>query len=175
MQTSEKIKILDDAAERSYRLLEEATFGTEEAAHLLTNIQQIEVLKLNLAPLGVNLAPANPIEVIHPRSANPARTEDESACNVTPFPQVAAEETTATAPIEDGPGPGHAPTSTEIDAETRERLKAELRVELLQIQSKHGVNVSGIIEEMGYAKLSDVPLEQYGLLRDKAYAAAGVR
>lgn len=155
MNAQEKLLILANASERGFRKLEEATMGEENTTALLTNLHQVEVL-INAMQIPI----PGFAEIMHPEHT--IRITD-SVDTETPAPieeHEAAKELTSNGP----------------DAATLEKMKAQTRTELARLSAANpGLNVSAIMAEMGYDKLSEVPWTQYEELLGRAREQAGVK
>ena len=134
MTREDKAAILEFAIERAYREVAAATGAEMDTAEFRTLLQSLNEMEWMLAQQVTSLCDAPPETPIQPVE-----------------PEAPAPETPELAPT---PAPPPSPSSDSMS-------KEELREQVAALANKHpSLDAFALMQEMGYAKLSDIPAER---------------
>lgn len=166
MTNEQRLKILRDRQQRAFELLGQAE-PTDPA--FLTCINAIHSLGLLRSYLEDESVDATPDE----EQGRPVSDDDQT----TPDPEAVADaEKAACGDPDTAPWSeltctpcGEPPAADEAPAKAY--TKDEVTAILTDLRNNHGVDIASVMQEMGFAKLSGVPVERYAELVAKAQAA----
>lgn len=182
MTLPEKLGILNTVLRRMYNAmaeLSEEDLKSPAFLDLMTNIRSTERTILDRSTRRNDKPdPADPIETADEADSAPEETMSAETTSA----ETAPEETASaeTAPAETAPAeaaPAETASAEAAQAETAPTpaptlTKAEVRAQLLDLSGKYDkLDIAAVMESLGYARLSDVPEEKYGLLLEKAAEA----
>lgn len=165
MTNEQKLKILRDREQRAFELLGR-TEPTEPAfMACVSAIRSLGLMAYDLEDRSVEAAP-------NEEQGRPLPDDDQ-----TPDPEATVDaekaacgDPDATTQDELTCTPWGEPSAA-IEAPAKAYTKDEVTAILTDLRNNHGVDIAGVMQELGFAKLSSVPADRYAELVAKAQAA----